>query len=370
MNGDFPITYSDEPEGTANPHGNIDGLIMMSELGLLMQEGSEQEPIRFPAVTAYGEQSERSLLQQIVAQFIQRANEPQDPFATIPYKIFGQDEGSLLQALVMSVKGLGEVKRRMGKSAFHLPHGEQVVQQKQREAENVANWMKTWFRSPITRERLAEGGRSPQDVEALASKAENLQFEVGMPSARPFDRTLLGMYDVEEDKSYMKPYTAMGDFGSAGIPYFRSKPFFEDTAAHELMHQMTVGKMTEKEAKLIGEGVYDYKKVYDMASKQKGAWGAFMYKHEPYMKGGGGGDPADPESYFYHAKPEEIYARIMSVRRSLGLFPGQQVLEKMLETIKNSPAMNDLLRYMPMKHVKKLMNTLAVKEEDTIESFA
>ena len=256
-----------------------------------MPQGTQQQPIELPAVTAYGEQPERSLLQQLVAQFIQRANEPKDPFETIPYKIFGQDEGSLLQALVMTVKGLGEVKRRMGKSAFHLPHGEQVVQQKQREAENVADWMKTWFRSPITRERLAEGGRSPQDVEALASKAENLQFEVGMPPISkkyPFDRRLFGMYVPEEDKSYMKAYTALGDFGSTGIPYFRSKPFFEDTAAHELMHQMTVGKMTEKEAKLIGEGVYDYKKVYDMASKQKGAWGAFMYKHEPYMKGGGG----------------------------------------------------------------------------------
>jgi len=337
-----------------------------------MPQGTQQQPIELPAVTAYGEQPERSLLQQLVAQFIQRANEPKDPFETIPYKIFGQDEGSLLQALVMTVKGLGEVKRRMGKSAFHLPHGEQVVQQKQREAENVADWMKTWFRSPITRERLAEGGRSPQDVEALASKAENLQFEVGMPPISkkyPFDRRLFGMYVPEEDKSYMKAYTALGDFGSTGIPYFRSKPFFEDTAAHELMHQMTVGKMTEKEAKLIGEGVYDYKKVYDMASEQKGAWKPFVYKKEPRAVGGAEKDDASFEGYNYYTSPEEIYARIMSVRRSLGLLPGVAVAKKMLETIKNSPAMNDLLRYMPMEHVQKLMNTLAKKEETPTEVF-
>ena len=343
-----------------------------------MPQGTKHQSIELPAVTAYGEQSERSLLQQIVAQFIQRANEPQDPFATIPYKIFGQDEGSLLQALVMSVKGLGEVKRRMGKSAFHLPHGEQVVQQKQREAENVSNWMKTWFRSPITRERLAEGGRSPQEVEALASKAENLKFEVGMPKIPevlrrigrlPREHMALGVYDKAEDKSYIKPYTAMGDFGSAGIPYFRSKPFFEETAAHELMHQMTVDKMTDKESKLISEGVYDYKKVMNMALKQKGAWGAFGYKHEPYMKGGAGGDPATLKSYFYHAKPAEIYARIMSVRRSLGLLPGQFVKKELLEKVKKSPAMNDLLRYMPMEHVQKLMNTLAKKEETPTEVF-
>jgi len=35
MNGDFPITYSDEPESTATPHGNVDELIMMSELEVL-----------------------------------------------------------------------------------------------------------------------------------------------------------------------------------------------------------------------------------------------------------------------------------------------------------------------------------------------
>jgi len=334
-----------------------------------MPQGTKHQSIELPAVTVYGEQPERSLLQQLVAQFVQRANEPQDPFEIQPYKIFGQDEPALFEVLKGLARLPGEVKRRMGKSALHLPHSKEVMQQKQREAENVSNWMKTWFRSPITRERLAEGGRSPQDVEALASKAENLQFEVGMPSARPFDRTLLGMYDVEEDKSYMKPYTAMGDFGSAGIPYFRSKPFFEETAAHELMHQMTVDKMTDKESKLISEGVYDYKKVMNMALKQKGAWGAFGYKHEPYMKGGAGGDPATLKSYFYHAKPAEIYARIMSVRRSLGLLPGVAVAKKMLETIKNSPAMNDLLRYMPMEHVQKLMNTLAKKEDTPTEVF-
>jgi len=37
MNGDFPITYSAEPEGTATPHGNIDELIMMAELENLMK---------------------------------------------------------------------------------------------------------------------------------------------------------------------------------------------------------------------------------------------------------------------------------------------------------------------------------------------
>jgi hypothetical protein len=341
-----------------------------------MPQGTQQQPIELPAVTAYGEQPERSLLQQLVAQFIQRANEPKDPFAIQPYNVIARNDPALLESLRGLVRLPGEVKRRMGKSVFHLPHHQEVMQQKQREAENVSNWMKTWFRSPITRERLAEGGRSPQDVEALASKAENLQFEIGMPDIPeglrrlgriPKEHLTLGVYDVEEDKSYIKPYTTIGDFGGeyAGIPYFRSKPFFEQTAAHELMHQMTIDKMTDKEAKLISEGVYDYKKVMDMASKQKGAWRAFGYKHEPYMKGGRGGDPATLKNYFYYAKPEEIYARIMSVRRSLGLLPGQSVAKKMLETIKNSPAMNDLLRYMPMKHVQKLMNTLAVKEEDT-----
>ena len=36
MNGDFPQTYSAEPDMTATPHGNIDELIMMSELENLM----------------------------------------------------------------------------------------------------------------------------------------------------------------------------------------------------------------------------------------------------------------------------------------------------------------------------------------------
>ena len=348
-----------------------------------MPQGTKHQSIELPAVTAYGEQPERSLLQQILSQFLQKANEPQDPFAIQPYKITAPDEPSLLDALKGLIDAPGEIKRRMTRyppgagRAWH----EQVMQQKQREAENVSNWMKTWFRSPITRERLAEGGRSPQDVEALASKAENLQFEVGMPDMpeglrrlgrMPREHMTLGVYDEAEDKSYIRPYNVVGDFGGgpyAGMPYVRARPFFEETAAHELMHQMTAGKMTDKELKLINEGVYKYDKVLDMASKQKGAWGAFGYKHEPYLRGGGGKDPASLQSYLYHAKPSEIYARIMSVRRSLGLLPGVAVAKKMLETIKNSPAMNDLLRYMPMEHVQKLMNTLAKKEETPTEVF-
>tara|TARA_R110002020_G_scaffold457092_3_gene673869 strand:+ start:3275 stop:3892 length:618 start_codon:yes stop_codon:yes gene_type:complete len=40
MNGDFPITYSAEVDRTDTPHGNIDELIMMSEVENLMKNDS------------------------------------------------------------------------------------------------------------------------------------------------------------------------------------------------------------------------------------------------------------------------------------------------------------------------------------------
>ena len=62
MNGNFPQTYSAEPEGTATPHGNIDGLMMMSELenliGYLKLSEMEDKPVR----RAYGQQIENFLL--------------------------------------------------------------------------------------------------------------------------------------------------------------------------------------------------------------------------------------------------------------------------------------------------------------------
>ena len=338
-----------------------------------MPQGTQQQPIELPAVTAYGEQPERSLLQQLTAQLIQRANEPQDPFEVQSYtQPSAPGQESLLDFLVAMSHAPAQIKRNVERSGVLLQHlypgsyRKEVEQQKEKEFENVANWMKTWFRSPITRERLEEGGRSPKVADWVASKAENLNFQLGNPGVSNRTGLVAGAYLPEENKSYVRPYYISSP---NTLPYFRSKPFFEETAAHELMHQMTVNKMTDKEKDIIKEGVYGYKKVYDMASEQKGAWKPFVYKKEPRAVGGAEKDDASFEGYNYYTSPEEIYARIMSVRRSLGLLPGVAVAKKMLETIKNSPAMNDLLRYMPMEHVQKLMNTLAKKEDTPTEVF-
>ena len=66
MNGDFPITYSAEPEGTATPHGNIDELIMMAELENLMKNIERYGSIG-PSTLVYGEPEglSRTLLEAV-----------------------------------------------------------------------------------------------------------------------------------------------------------------------------------------------------------------------------------------------------------------------------------------------------------------
>ena len=66
MNGDFPITYSAEPEGTATPHGNIDEIIMMAELENLMKNIERYGSIG-PSTLVYGEPEglSRTLLEAV-----------------------------------------------------------------------------------------------------------------------------------------------------------------------------------------------------------------------------------------------------------------------------------------------------------------
>jgi len=398
MNGDFPITYSDEPESTATPHNNIDELIMMSELELLMQEGFEQQPIVLPAVTVHGKKPKRSFLQEFVSQQIQRANEPEDPYETISWtpnkleRLLGtilsgfNPENELGPALVNTIKGLGmvpgEVARRQQRQMSFYSKENEGYQLKQRELEDVANWMENWFQSDITKGRLKEMGRTPEQVQSMVSSSENLKYKLGMPhgtqwpgfehlNPRGEHPNVMGLYDPQTKTSHVRPYDITGQSYYDSVPYLLAKPFFEPVAAHEFMHAVTWDRITDKEKEIMTEGLYSFDEINEerkKGRKGKGAWAPFSYKHSPYMRGGSAVDPGQSSRYF--RSPEEIYSRIMGVRRAIGLIPGQEVTEKLLEKVKNEPSMNSLLRYMPMKHVQKLMNILAVKEEDTIESFA
>jgi hypothetical protein len=353
--------------------------------------------IELPAVTAWGEQPERSLWQEIVSQQIQRANEPENPYETISWtpnkleRLLGtilsgfNPEGELGPALVNTIKGLGmvpgEVARRQQRQMPFYSKEKEGSQLKQRELEDVANWMENWFQSDITKGRLKEMGRTPEQVQSMVSSSENLKYKLGMPhgtkwpgfedlNPRGEDPNVLGLYDPKTKTSHVRPYDITGQSYYDRLPYLLAKPFFEPVAAHEFMHAVTWDRITDKEKKIMTEGLYSFDEIDEerkKGKKGKGAWAPFSYKHSPYMRGGSATDPA--QSSMYYRSPEEIYSRIMGVRRSLGLLPGQFVKKELLEKVKKSPSMNSLLRYMPMKHIQKLMNTLAVKEEDTIEEF-
>ena len=353
-----------------------------------MGQNNQQEPIQFPAVTAYGKKPERSFLQEFVSQQIQRANEPEDPYETIslaPNKLERLLGAIISPELVSAIKSLrtvpGEVARRQQRQMPFYSKEKEGSQLKQRELEDVANWMENWFQSDITKGRLKEMGRTPEQVQSMVSSSENLKYKLGMPhgtkwpgyedlNPRGEDPNVLGLYDPKTKTSHVRPYDITGQSYFDSIPYLLARPFFEPVAAHEFMHAVTWDRITDKEKKTMTEGLYSFDEIAEerkKGKKGKGAWAPFSYKHSPHMRGGSATDPA--QSSMYYRSPEEIYSRIMGVRRSLGLLPGQFVEKELLEKVKKSPSMNSLLRYMPMKHIQKLMNTLAAKEEDTIEEF-
>jgi hypothetical protein len=288
--------------------------------------------------------------------------------------------------LVHAIKGFsrlpGEVARRQQRHMSFYSKEKEGSQLKQRELEDVANWMENWFQSDITKGRLKEMGRTPEQVQSMVSSSENLKYQLGMPYGTKFPGresvnprgeypNVMGIYDPKTKISHVRPYDIAGQSYFSTIPYLLAKPFFEETAAHELMHAITWDKITDKEKKTMTEGLYSFDEIREemkKGRKGKGAWAPFSYKHSPYMQGGSATDSA--RSSMYYRSPEEIYSRIMGVRRSLNLLPGQSVKKVLLEKVKKSPSMNSLLRYMPMEHIQKLMNVLAKKEEIPTEVFA
>jgi hypothetical protein len=157
------------------------------------------------------------------------------------------------------------------------------------------------------------------------------------------------------------------------------------TQIHELAHGVFGGdkRLTEKESDILNES----EKVLNMPkdefrkyiSDPKGPWRPYSFKHIPGMYGGNWkeanmyGDDGVGMDALYYNDPAEIYSRIFELRKYLDAKPGEVIDIDDIEKIKHYPAVNDLLRYIPIKEVHKLVNTLASNrkiEDKLIDSFS
>jgi len=259
------------------------------------------------------------------------------------------------------------------------------------DAAEIINWRDTVDR--LEQEKKDPSSTFPLGI--LYGDDKESYYEYNAPKLMRY--TSGGVFKPGTNIAYVSPSYTLG--------HPKHKKEFEGQVAHELLHSAINDegqqKLTDKERDLIRSGMYDnttiddpnapfsagQKILVEMMRNQSGAWRPYEFKHMPYFYGGKWAEQRpfrgqdrrtpsateDPEGgrpirrtfsgytskYLYYQSPEEVYARIFAVRSYLDAAPGEQINIKDLEEIKNAPAMNDLLRYMPIKHVKKLLNELA-----------
>ena len=364
----------------------------------------------FSPVTVYGDEKETNVLNKLSKKMFNLVNEPEDPYEIRQYYPWGEKEASMssepkLKNLVSFVESLiktpGHIKDLMTHQIVPdvanvlSPSKDRIEKMKNRELEESADWMKFWFNSPYTKERLEKMGHTDEEIEEIVSQASNIK---GMPfdeiSKRKGgdDRDLVWSTDrpPREEKpvgatawySPDKHYLYSDPYRYDPMPYLLKKDPYMSRNIHEFAHGiMRDDKLTDKELKLFDEA----DKVVDMPDDElikyvtdpEGPYRPYSFKHIPYTFGGAWKETPPGKGWGMHQKyyndPSEIYSRIFELRKHLDAKPGEVIDMDDIEKIKHYPAVNDLLRYIPIKEVWKLVNTLALNskmEDKLINSFA
>ena len=389
----------------------------------------EQNVIEFSPISVYGEQEEDNVLKKLSKQLFDVVNEPKDPYEVGRYfpwnkQIALQEFPSISTQLKDFVTGPVKVARDLIESPFsvadlmfrqfasnrsnYIPGSKQddyIGSIKKAEAEEAADWMKFWFNSPYTKERLKDMGRTDEEVEEIVSQASNIEgmsFEEISKRSPDDNRNLAFVEDYLkdlEDRSFRKKippdasawydpdlhYTAVyPKTANSVVPYLLGKDPYISKNIHEFAHGvMRDDKLTEKELSILNESekVSDFPddKFIEYVSDPEGPFRPYVFKNQPYTFGPQGAwKERRPREGFgmnpkYFNDPGEIYSRIFELRRHLDAKPGEFIDVDDIEKIKHYPAVNDLLRYIPIKEVHKLVNTLASNrkiEDKLIDSFS
>lgn len=359
-------------------------------------ERTIENVIELPPVTVYGEQGDKSLYNRIISEMLKTINEPEDLYEIGEHFPWGEKQ----------TEGQGDLTLRdllsLGFSRFNptvplftsLLEPSTISSVKNTEMEEASDWINYWFSSPYTKQRLENMGLDKENIEEVINRATDME---GMPwedivsrgdksqlvwsTDRPKGSDLPsdyagGWYDTELNYSFVKPVKTIEDALSRLVP----KEEYQSKGIHELIHGVRAGKgkFTEKELSLMKEASDVYKELsdeefLDFWTNEESPWRPYSYKNLPYTYGGsysenrpGTGLRMNPE---YYTSPEEIYSRIFQVRKHLNAKPGEYIDKEDLEKIKHYPAVNSLLRYIPIEKVQKLLNTLAVTEESEQDIF-
>jgi len=363
----------------------------------------------FSPVTVYGDEKETNILSKLSKKMLNLVNEPEDPYEIRQYFPWGEKEASrsseatpkdLFNAIIGLRKVPGEILDLITHAAApdiaKLSLEEDYVKNiKSRELEESADWMKYWFNSPYTKERLEKMGHTDEEIEEIVSQASNIKgmsFDEISKRKRGDDRDLVWSTDrppIEEKPddatawyNISEHYVFSDPYPQSQLGYLLPKDPYMSRNIHEFAHGiMRDDKLTDKELKLFDEA----DKVVDMPDDElikyvtdpEGPYRPYQFKNIPYMYGGawketppGKGWGMQPK---YYNDPSEIYSRIFELRKHLDAKPGEVIDMDDIEEIKHYPAVNDLLRYIPIKEVWKLVNTLALDskiEDKLINSFA
>ncbi len=365
-----------------------------------MPQNTVKDIIEFPPITVYGEEKDQSATEKTLRSMFNLANEPKDPYAIKRFPWGKKQAGGVdLEDEIFPLYYIIRDLLRMPEFVYDLTThklqagipstflGDQAVRDiKNQEMEEVADWMEYWYTSPTTKQRLQDMGHSDEEIEDIVERAANIE---GMSwediSKRPpdEDKSLAWLsesppesewakvqdagawYSPPDDYMYAHPTNFMG--------YLIPKEEYQSIGAHELTHGIREeDKLTDKELKLLEEAGKTYLEYSDedfinVITDPTGPFQPYTYKNLPLQFGGAWREERPRGGVQFHSKyfgdPSEIYSRIFQVRKYLDAKPGEYIDESDIENIKHYPAVNDLLRYMPIKKVQELLNTLAATEE-------
>lgn len=257
------------------------------------------------------------------------------------------------------------------------------------ELDDAWEWIQDWYDSPATLSRMLDTGYSEPYIQNILDYAAP-QVQLGKSGLELGTKTAGGTLPAEGIDPNRLPYNTDATYeqgvqkqldymaGKKQLPYnkawttavdvFLSPEEYNDRGStvpeHEFEHYLNFGN---KDASFI----------YNLIPEER-----------RFISGGERGEqhevfdaklPDTKDEYFqaYIAEPTETRARLMEIRRELGVQPGQVITDEMLNTLRGGSekdteihgfrgrgsAVKDLLEVFPKKSILTMLNTLAAGED-------
>ena len=262
-------------------------------------------------------------------------------------------------------------------------------------------WLVDWYDNEETVRRMKETGYSEAYINNILNKvAPNIEFgtwDIGPSSSRPDAQTVglqelpdipLTKQEIEEGKKEL-PYRP-SLFGHGGTDIYFEK-WFDTIPEHEMEHYLNFGAGIGgigMEERMVPSKFGSTRKTFYNPSKED----YLIYNAIPEENRFINNDELRNtlnESFDIKAKkpvskldfkkkyigsPTEIRARLMEIRRTLGVSPGEEITIDMLNNMKqpnkekwtgDRNPLQELEGIMPKKNILFLLNTLAARLDDS-----